>query len=361
MGGCGGGTNRRRESPERKASMKAHAGTITVITATLILALAAAPLPSGAKAYAQTKAEKKQAKEDAAWESSLAELNSFTRKLMRERGAEKPEEKAWVIADYIHDPANGYEYKATPCGGLEFFRTKRGECAAYAELFTLMARAAGVKAKCLGSMKRNHAIAAFKAGGKWRYFDVTAAHRCWSKNKSLTLAINQFGRYEDGDEYKAAFLNRTGIVYEPDRETNRGYTDKIASRPFSTSTKNMHGLKSDDYKAKYMTDVDLSLIEWMKQGTLARVSASGRKGALALSVRKPLRHATRITAYEAQYRPSGAKKWSKTVTLKPKKAKKTVLKKLKRGKQYTVRVRAVKTIGGVEYRCRWAKAKAKAK
>ena len=64
-----------------------------------------------------------------------------------------------------------------------------------------------------------------------------------------------------------------------------------------------------------------------------------------------------ITGYEVQYGLKKSFAEAKTVTIKKAATVKTVLKKLKTGKTYYVRVRAYKTVGGKKYYSAWSKAK----
>ncbi len=63
-----------------------------------------------------------------------------------------------------------------------------------------------------------------------------------------------------------------------------------------------------------------------------------------------------ITGYEVQYSTSKkfAKKTAKTVTVKKAKTKKTVIKKLRKGKKYFVRIRAYKTVGNKKIYGAWS-------
>jgi hypothetical protein len=207
------------------------------------------------------------------------------------------------------------------------------------------------------SEKKRHAIASFKLDGKWRYFNITA-QTCWSENKGLTLIKDEWDMYEGGDEYKAAFLNKSGITYAPDYHDNRGYSDEIASRVFSTDPEKISQGSGDYVESESW---DIADIEYIKETARPRVKAQGKKSSILLTVRKPSELATRITSYEIQYRQPGKKKWSKMKTVGYKAKKNVALKNLEKNKKYDVRVRAVKTIGGVKYRCAWTKANAKTK
>jgi hypothetical protein len=310
-------------------------------------------------AFAVTKNEKK---ELPIFENDLAAVNAFTKQLIKDRGAKKPEEKLWVIADYISDPANGFIYSRT--GGkrdaVKFFKpeNRKGVCTAFAILYTLMGRAAGLEVKEMTSDKKNHAIVSFKLDGKWRYFDITA-QTCWSENKELTLIKDALELYEGGDVYKAAFLNKSGIIYKLDRSDNRGYTNEVSMRVFTDDPKDIAFLGSDDYKENESWDI--ANIEYLKSYIKPRVKASGRSKSARLTVRKPAYFATRLISYEVSYRKQGKKVWSKVKSYNYSAKKTITIKGLKKNKKYDIRVRTVKNIGGVKYRSAFTKVRVKTK
>jgi hypothetical protein len=71
---------------------------------------------------------------------------------------------------------------------------------------------------------------------------------------------------------------------------------------------------------------------------------------------KKVSAAQKITKYELSYRVKGAGKW-KTQAVSAKKAS-VVVKKLKSGKVYQVRVRSYKTVSKVKYYSAWSAVKA---
>ena len=73
---------------------------------------------------------------------------------------------------------------------------------------------------------------------------------------------------------------------------------------------------------------------------IRKLKAGKGKLTITLKGKKPLN----VAKYKVQYRIKGTKKW-KTKTVKATKNRKIVIKKLKKGKKYQVRVKAVKTNG----------------
>jgi uncharacterized repeat protein (TIGR02543 family) len=63
--------------------------------------------------------------------------------------------------------------------------------------------------------------------------------------------------------------------------------------------------------------------------------------------------AQKVTGYQIQWKKKGAKKWSKAKAVSAKKNS-YIIKKLKKGAKYSVRVRAYKTVGKVKYYSAWS-------
>ena len=63
---------------------------------------------------------------------------------------------------------------------------------------------------------------------------------------------------------------------------------------------------------------------------------------------------TKVTGYQVSYKTG---KTEKTVTIKSNKTLSTVIKSLKKGSTYSVKVRGYKTVSGVNYYSAWSSAK----
>jgi hypothetical protein len=264
-----------------------------------------------------------------------------------------------VISDYICDPANGFVYGKSSKSrlGVDFFKARSGVCSDFAILFALMARAVGIKADYMNSEKREHAIVSFIMENKRWYYDITNSN-AYSPNKTFVCEFDDWGRYIDGDQYKAAFLNKTGALYERDYADNRGYTDKVTGYIISTDPTMIKGIKSDDYKAAEA--FDFGNIESIKAYTRPVIKSTPKPNGIKLLVRKPKNFKSHIRSYMVRYKPVGGGKWMGSRTYKYSANKRLSIKGLKKGKSYYIQVRAVKVIGGVRYDCNWLKMKCKA-
>ena len=105
-------------------------------------------------------------------------------------------------------------------------------------------------------------------------------------------------------------------------------------------------------KGKYKGTISASFKINPKGTVLKKLTAGSKK--ITVSWKK---QAKKITGYQIQYSLKSNFKSAKTVTVKGPKKTSKVIKKLKKGKKYYVRIRTYKTVGGKKYYSSWSKMK----